>query len=44
MITIEKKEDLWEGFRSFLMKDKASGVSAHGKVFNQSEGASTAAP
>ncbi|MFN4895707.1 MAG: YeaH/YhbH family protein [Pseudomonadota bacterium] len=44
MITIEKKEDLWEGFRSFLMKDKASGVSAHGKVFGQSEGASAAAP
>jgi uncharacterized sporulation protein YeaH/YhbH (DUF444 family) len=44
MITIEKKEDLWEGFRSFLMKDKASGVSAHGKVFGQSEGAATAAP
>jgi sporulation protein YhbH len=44
MITIEKKEDLWEGFRSFLMKDKASGVSAHGKVFSQSEGASAAAP
>lgn len=44
MITIEKKEDLWEGFRSFLMKDKASDVSAHGKVFGQSEGASSAAP
>ena len=43
MITIEKKEDLWEGFRSFLLKDKASNVSAHGKVFN-SEGASSAAP
>lgn len=44
MITIEKKEDLWEGFRSFLMKDKASGVSAHGKVFGSSEGAAAAAP
>jgi hypothetical protein len=44
MITIEKKEDLWEGFRSFLMKDKASGVSAHGKVFGGSEGAAAAAP
>ncbi len=44
MITIEKKEDLWEGFRSFLMKDKASGVSAHGKVFGGSEGAASAAP
>jgi sporulation protein YhbH len=46
MITIEKKEDLWEGFRSFLMKDKASGVSAHGKVFGpqNSEGAAAAAP
>lgn len=44
MITIEKKEDLWDGFRSFLMKDKASGVSAHGKVFSQSEGAAGAAP
>jgi sporulation protein YhbH len=44
MITIEKKEDLWEGFRSFLMKDKASAVSAHGKVFGPSEGASAAAP
>ena len=47
MITIEKKEDLWEGFRSFLMKDRASGVSAHGKVFgpqNSSEGAASAAP
>jgi sporulation protein YhbH len=44
MITIEKKEDLWEGFRSFLMKDKASSVSAHGKVFGPSEGASAAAP
>jgi len=46
MITIEKKEDLWEGFRSFLMKDKASGVSAHGKVFGPqgSEGAASAAP
>ncbi len=42
MITIEKKEDLWEGFRSFLMKDKASEVSAHGKVFGPSEGAATA--
>lgn len=44
MITIEKKEDLWEGFRSFLMKDRASGVSAHGKVFGGSEGAAAAAP
>jgi len=44
MITIEKKEDLWEGFRSFLMKDRASGVSAHGKVFGESEGAASAAP
>ena len=44
MITIEKKEDLWEGFRSFLMKDRASGVSAHGKVFGGSEGAASAAP
>lgn len=44
MITIEKKEDLWEGFRSFLMKDKGSGVSAHGKVFTGSEGAAAAAP
>jgi len=44
MITIEKKEDLWEGFRSFLLKDKASGVSAHGKVFGGSEGAASAAP
>jgi len=44
MITIEKKEDLWEGFRSFLMKDKASEVSAHGKVFGGSEGAASAAP
>lgn len=44
MITIEKKEDLWEGFRSFLMKDKASEVSAHGKVFGGSEGAAAAAP
>ncbi len=44
MITIEKKEDLWEGFRSFLMKDRASAVSAHGKVFGNSEGASAAAP
>ncbi len=44
MITIEKKEDLWEGFRSFLMKDKVSGVSAHGKVFGGSEGAASAAP
>jgi hypothetical protein len=44
MITIEKKEDLWDGFRSFLMKDKASGVSDHGKVFSQSEGAAGAAP
>lgn len=42
MITIEKKEDLWEGFRSFLMKDKASEVSAHGKVFGPSEGAAAA--
>ena len=33
MITIEKKEDLWEGFRSFLMKDRASEVSAHCNVF-----------
>jgi len=44
MITIEKKEDLWEGFRSFLMKDRGSGVSAHGKVFGNSEGAAAAAP
>lgn len=44
MITIEKKEDLWEGFRSFLMKDRASGVSAHGKVFGAAEGATAAAP
>jgi hypothetical protein len=44
MITIEKKEDLWEGFRSFLMKDRSSGVSAHGKVFGGSEGAAAAAP
>jgi uncharacterized sporulation protein YeaH/YhbH (DUF444 family) len=44
MITIEKKEDLWEGFRSFLLKDKASSVSAHGKVFGGSEGAASAAP
>ena len=44
MITIEKKEDLWEGFRSFLMKDRASGVSANGKVFGESEGAASAAP
>jgi len=44
MITIEKKEDLWEGFRSLLMKDRASGVSAHGKVFGGSEGAAAAAP
>lgn len=44
MITIEKKEDLWEGFRSFLLKDRASGVSAHGKVFGGSEGAAAAAP
>jgi len=44
MITIERKEDLWEGFRSFLMKDKASSVSAHGKVFGGSEGAAAAAP
>jgi hypothetical protein len=44
MITIEKKEDLWEGFRSFLMKDRASIVSAHGKVFGPSEGAASAAP
>jgi len=44
MITIEKKEDLWEGFRSFLLKDRASGVSAHGKVFGGSEGAASAAP
>lgn len=42
MITIEKKEDLWEGFRSFLMKDRASEVSAHGKVFGPSEGAASA--
>jgi sporulation protein YhbH len=44
MITIEKKEDLWEGFRSFLMKDRSSGVSAHGKVFGGSEGAAAATP
>ncbi len=44
MITIEKKEDLWEGFRSFLLKDKNSEVSAHGKVFSSSEGAAAASP
>jgi uncharacterized protein len=44
MITIEKKEDLWDGFRSFLSKDKQSAVSVTGKVFSGSEGASAATP
>ena len=44
MITIEKKEDLWEGFRSFLTKDKSSSVTADGKVFSESEGAAAATP
>lgn len=44
MITIEKKEDLWEGFRSFLTKDKSSAVTAQGKVFSGSEGAAAATP
>lgn len=44
MITIEKKDDLWEGFRSFLTKDRHSAVSSQGKVFSGSEGASAASP
>jgi uncharacterized protein len=39
MITIEKKEDLWEGFKSFLNKDKQSAVSVQ---TTQAEGASAA--
>lgn len=44
MITIEKKDDLWEGFKSFLSKDRLSSVSVQGKVFSDSEGASSATP
>ena len=42
MIVIEKKEDLWVGFKSFLTKDKASSLSPSKKT--TSEGASSATP
>ncbi len=43
MIVIEKKEDLWEGFKSFLTKDKSK---TFGPAENKttSEGAATATP
>jgi sporulation protein YhbH len=41
MIVIEKKEDLWPGFKSFLTKDKASSFNGAKGI---SEGASAALP
>ncbi len=41
MIVIEKKEDLWPGFKSFLTKDKASSFNG---AKGLSEGASSALP
>jgi sporulation protein YhbH len=41
MIVIEKKEDLWSGFKSFLTKDKASSFNG---AKGLSEGASSAMP
>ena len=43
MLVIEKKEDLWDAFKSFLTKDKTSTVSAVGKK-TTSEGAGSATP
>ena len=45
MITIEKKEDLWTGFRSFLTKDKSEMLELKSdQKKTPSEGASTATP
>lgn len=43
MIVIEKKEDLWPGFKSFLTKDK-SNTFGYGSKKTTSEGASSATP
>ncbi|RMG43753.1 MAG: DUF444 family protein, partial [Candidatus Dadabacteria bacterium] len=41
MVVIEKKEDLWPSFKSFLLKDRSSEVSAHARS-TTSEGAGPA--
>jgi sporulation protein YhbH len=43
MVTIEKKEDLWPAFKSFLSKDRSNVLSAQGRK-TTSEGASSATP
>jgi uncharacterized protein len=44
MIVIEKREDLWPGFKSFLTQDKDERFYASSKKYARSEGASSAAP
>ena len=46
MIVIEKKEDLWPGFKSFLTKDKQSSVSVNAEEESKTtaEGATSATP
>ncbi len=44
MIVIEKKEDLWSGFKSFLTKDKSQRLRPEIKSSTTSEGATSATP
>ncbi len=44
MVVIEKKEDLWNGFKSFLTKDKSGLFKAAPRKDTASEGASSATP
>jgi len=40
-ITIEKKEDLWPGFKSFLSKDRLSGEADARPTTSEGAGAAT---
>lgn len=44
MIVIEKKEDLWPGFKSFLSRDKSNRVQPEVSKKEVSEGATSATP
>lgn len=44
MVTIEKKEDLWPAFKSFLTKDRSQVLTPSGGGKTTSEGASSATP
>lgn len=44
MVTIEKKEDLWPSFKSFLSRDRVNAQNGNKQKANSSEGAASATP